>query len=228
MATLKEHPKFEGVFIIEDNEGKKLATENLVPGVKVYGEDLYKFKKTEYRIWNSFRSKLGASIEKGIIDVPIALGKKVLYLGAASGTTPSHVSDIVGNGGRVYCVEFAPRVIRELVEVTAPRKNMIPIMGDARTPSSYRFFVEASDVIYCDVAQPEQAKLLADNAEMYLKPKGAVMIAIKARSVDVTKEPMEVYKHEIGVLEGRGFRIVDVKNLEPFDKDHAMVVARLV
>jgi fibrillarin-like pre-rRNA processing protein len=228
MATLKEHPKFEGVFVIEDNEGRRLATENLVPGVKVYGEDLYKFKKTEYRTWNSFRSKLGAAIEKGIAEVPIALGKKVLYLGAASGTTPSHVSDIVGNSGRVFCIEFAPRVIRELVEVTAPRRNMIPIMGDARTPSAYRFFVEAADVIYCDVAQPEQAKLLADNADMYLKPKGTVMIAIKARSVDVTKDPVEVYRQEIGVLEGRGFKMVDVKNLEPFDKDHAMVVARLV
>jgi fibrillarin-like pre-rRNA processing protein len=228
MATLKAHPKFEGVFYIEDNEGRRLATENLVPGVKVYGEDLYKFKKTEYRAWNSFRSKLGASIEKGIAEVPIAFGKKVLYLGAASGTTPSHISDIVGTGGRVFCIEFAPRVIRELVEVTAPRKNMIPIMGDARTPSAYRFFVETADAIYCDVAQPEQAKLLADNADMFLKPKGYIMIAIKARSVDVTKDPMEIYKHEISVLEGRGFKMVDVKNLEPFDKDHAMVVARLV
>lgn len=228
MATLREHPKFEGVFIIEDNAGKTLATENLVPGVKVYGEDLFKFKKTEYRAWNSFRSKLAAAIEKGVAEVPIAVGKKVLYLGAASGTTPSHVSDIVGASGKVFCIEFAPRVIRELVEVTAKRKNMIPIMGDARSPSSYRFFVEAVDAIYCDVAQPEQAKLLADNAEMYLKPKGAAMIAIKARSVDVTKDPMVVYRHEIGVLEGRGFKIVDVKNLEPFDKDHAMVVARLV
>lgn len=228
MATLREHPKFEGVFIIEDTAGKTLATENLVPGVKVYGEDLFKFKKTEYRAWNSFRSKLAAAIEKGVAEVPIAVGKKVLYLGAASGTTPSHVSDIVGTSGKVFCVEFAPRVIRELVEVTAKRKNMIPIMGDARSPSSYRFFIEAVDAIYCDVAQPEQAKLLADNAEMYLKPKGAAMIAIKARSVDVTKDPMEVYRHEIGVLEGRGFKIVDVKNLEPFDKDHAMVVARLV
>lgn len=228
MATLKEHPRFEGVFIIEDSEGKMLATENLVPGVKVYGEALYKFKKTEYRTWNTFRSKLAAAIEKGISEVPIAMGKKILYLGAASGTTPSHVSDIVGRSGTVFCVEFAPRVIRELVEVTAPRKNMIPIMGDARAPSTYRFFVEAVDAIYCDVAQPEQAKLLADNGDMYLKPKGAVMIAIKARSVDVTKDPMDVYKHEIGVLEGRGFKTIDVKNLEPFDKDHAMVVARLV
>jgi fibrillarin-like pre-rRNA processing protein len=226
MATLKPHPKFEGVFIIEDSFGKKLATENYAPGIKVYGEDLYQIKKNEYRAWNAFRSKLAASIENGIKEVSVTKGSKVLYLGAASGTTPSHISDIVGGKGVVYCVEFAPRVIRELLEITAKRSNMVPIMADARMPSSYRYYLEDVDTIYCDVAQPEQAKLLADNADMYLKKGGSIMIAIKARSVDVTKEPEQVYRHEIGVLEGRGFKITDVRTLDPYDKDHAMIVAR--
>jgi fibrillarin-like pre-rRNA processing protein len=228
VATLKEHSKFRGVYIIEDYQGKRLATENLVPGTKVYGEDLYRFDKTEYRIWDAFRSKLAASIERGIKDVPVTEGSKVLYLGAASGTTPSHVSDILGSKGRVFCVEFAPRVMRELIEISTPRGNMVPILGDARMPSSYRSFVEVVESIYCDVAQPEQAKLLADNADMFLKKHGKVMIAIKARSVDVTKEPMDVFKHEINVLERRGFKIIDVKKLEPYDKDHAMVVGELI
>jgi fibrillarin-like pre-rRNA processing protein len=104
----------------------------------------------------------------------------------------------------------------------------VPILGDARMPSSYRSFVEVVESIYCDVAQPEQAKLLADNADMFLKKHGKVMLAIKARSVDVTKEPMDVFKHEINVLERRGFKIKDVKKLEPYDKDHAMVVGELI
>jgi fibrillarin-like pre-rRNA processing protein len=228
VATLKEHSKFRGVYIIEDYQGKRLATENLTPGTKVYGEDLYRFDKTEYRIWDTFRSKLAASIEKGINDVPVTEGSKVLYLGAASGTTASHVSDILGSKGRVFCVEFAPRVMRELIEISTPRGNMVPILGDARMPSSYRSFVEVVESIYCDVAQPEQAKLLADNADMFLKKHGKVMLAIKARSVDVTKEPMDVFKHEINVLERRGFKIKDVKKLEPYDKDHAMVVGELI
>jgi len=227
MATVKvkSHPQFEGVYVVEAAEGRKLATENLVPGVKVYDEDLYKIKKTEYREWNSYRSKLAASIEKGIKEITVENGDNVLYLGAASGTTPSHVSDIVGGKGKVFCVEFSARVIRELVEVTALRANMIPIMADARTPSSYRPYLETVDTIYCDVAQPEQAKLLVDNAHAYLKEKGKIMIAIKARSVDVTMEPTEVYKHEMGVLESGGFEIIDIKDLAPFDKDHAMIVA---
>ncbi|MBC7120861.1 MAG: fibrillarin-like rRNA/tRNA 2'-O-methyltransferase [Candidatus Methanosuratus sp.] len=224
MVSVVEHPQFKGVFYVETDEGKQLATENLTPGFKVYGEDLYQIRETEYRIWSPYRSKLGAAIEKGIKSVPIKKGSKVLYLGAASGTTPSHVSDIVGKKGRVYCVEFAPRVIRELLEVTARRENMVPILGDARDPSSYRFFLELVDVIYCDVAQPEQAKLLADNSDYYLKKGGKIMIAIKARSVDVTMDPSQVFRQEVKILEDRSFKILDLKHLEPFEKDHAMVL----
>ena len=52
--------------------------------------------KTEYRAWNPFRSKLAAAIVGGIEHIHMKPGSKVLYLGAASGTTVSHVSDLVG------------------------------------------------------------------------------------------------------------------------------------
>ena len=227
MVALVEHAKFKGVYYVDTPEGKQLATENLVPGFKVYGEELFKIGKVEYRAWNPFRSKLAAAIEKNIKEINIKDNLKVLYLGAASGTTPSHVSDIVGPKGKVYCVEFAPRVMRELVEITAKRKNMIPILGDARMPSSYRQFLEGVDSIYCDVAQPEQAKLLSDNADYFLRKKGKIMIAIKARSVDVTMDPSIVFKQETKVLEDRGFTIIDTKTLEPFEKDHAVVIAEV-
>ncbi|MCX8170254.1 MAG: fibrillarin-like rRNA/tRNA 2'-O-methyltransferase, partial [Candidatus Methanomethyliaceae archaeon] len=152
----------------------------------------------------------------------------ILYLGAASGTTASHVSDIIGERGKVFCVEFSPRVMKELIEVTSRRKNMIPILADARKPSAYRIFVEIVDVIYCDIAQPDQANILVDNAEFYLRKKGKVMIAIKARSIDVTKDPTEVFKKEIKVMEDGGIKILDVKRLDPFDKDHAMVLGEFI
>ncbi len=52
--------------------------------------------KIEYRVWNPFRSKLAAAILGGVDQIYMPPGSKVLYLGAASGTTVSHVSDIVG------------------------------------------------------------------------------------------------------------------------------------
>jgi fibrillarin-like pre-rRNA processing protein len=224
MVMVKPHPKFSGVYIIEDIEGRKLATKNLVPGFKVYGEALYRVNNEEFRAWDLFRSKLAASIEKGIADVPIREGSYVLYLGAASGTTASHVSDIIGEKGKVFCIEFAPRVIKELIEVSLHRKNMIPILGDARFPMSYRYLVENVDVIYCDIAQPDQAEILLENAKIYLNKKGKIMIAIKARSIDVTKEPSEIFKREIDILEKGGIKVLDIKRLDPFDKDHAMIL----
>ena len=66
-------------------------------------------QKIEYRIWNPFRSKLAASILSGVDNIHIKPGLKVLYLGAASGTSVSHVSDIVGPEGTVFAVEFSHR-----------------------------------------------------------------------------------------------------------------------
>lgn len=225
---VKPHPKFPGIYQVTLNDGsRRLATQNLTPGRKVYGEKLIRSKDVEYRIWDPFRSKLAASVVKNIKRVPIKPGHMVLYLGAASGTTASHISDLVGGKGHVYCVEFASRSMRELVNnVCSFRHNITPILEDARLPERYDIFIpEKVDSVYCDIAQPEQARILADNAELLLKEGGWTMLAVKAQSIDVTKQPSEIYKRETRVLENRGFNIQEVVHLEPYDKAHAMIVA---
>lgn len=221
------HEKFLGIYWVKLEDGTKhLATLNLAPGRIVYGEKLVAYKGEEYRIWDPYRSKLAAAILNGLQTVPIKPEHKVLYLGAATGTTSSHVSDIVGCKGHVYCVEFAPRVMRELISnVCAYRPNMSPILADARFAENYRMLVETVDDIYCDIAQPEQARILADNADMFLASGGHIMLAIKSQSIDVTKAPSEIYRQEIEVLKKRGFKITEVINLEPYEKAHMMVVA---
>jgi fibrillarin-like pre-rRNA processing protein len=225
---VRPHPHFSGVFLItlEDGE-KRLGTKNLAPGRNVYGERLVRHDGVEYRVWDAFRSKLAAAILKGISTVSIKPMYQVLYLGAASGTTASHVSDMVGEEGYVYCVEFASRSIRDLVQnVCAYRFNMSPILEDARSPEKYSMLVHGRvDTVYCDIAQPEQAKILADNAQIFLKEHGWIMLALKAQSIDVTKDPSEVYRDEVRVLKNRGFHVEEVVHLEPYDKAHAMVVA---
>ena len=105
---IKPHPTFKEIYNLMLEDGaQRLATQNLTPGLTVYGERLIHVKDVEYRIWDAFRSKLAGAIIKGLQTVPLDPGYNVLYLGAASGTTPSHVSDIVGEKGHVYCVEFA-------------------------------------------------------------------------------------------------------------------------
>ncbi len=221
-------PNFEGVYQITLEDGtRRIASKNLAPGRNVYGERLIKYKNIEYRLWDPFRSKIAAAIIKGLKNLPMKAGSKVLYLGAASGTTASHVSDIVGEDGHVFCIEFAPRPLKELINnVCRFRSNMSPILADARFPEKYANLIEKVDVIYCDIAQPEQAQILVDNAKVFLKKNGWIMLAIKARSIDVTKEPSEVYKREIAILENNGFQIHQVIHLEPYDKDHAMILAQ--
>jgi fibrillarin-like pre-rRNA processing protein len=228
VVDVKPHHKFAGIYVATFEDGtEKLATKNLAPGKSVYGERLVSWQDIEYRVWDPFRSKLAAAILKGLSTVPIQPNHQMLYLGAASGTTASHISDIVGGSGQVYCVEFSARSIRELVNnVCVFRPNMTPLLEDARMPQRYAMFVSTVDDIYCDIAQPEQAKILADNAEMFLKKGGWVILAVKSQSIDVTKEPSEVYKSETKTLKARGFTIADMVNLEPFEKAHAMVVAK--
>lgn len=229
MATnVERHPTFQEIFWVKFEDGsKKLATKNLAPSHAVYGERRVKFRGVEYRVWDAFRSKLAAAIMKGLITVPIQPNQKVLYLGSASGTTASHVSDILGEEGYIYCVEFAARSMRDLVEnVCAFRINMSPILEDARLPERYLALVEKVDNIYCDIAQPEQAKVLADNADLFLENNGWAMLAVKSQSIDVTKDPSEVYKGETKTLKKRGFQIEQVVNLEPYDKAHVMILAQ--
>jgi len=227
MINVEPHERFPGIYWITLEDGtKRLATINLSPGIRVYGEIVVNIGGNEYRIWNPYRSKLAASILKGVKLMPIKPGSKVLYLGASTGTTVSHVSDIVGDQGTIYAVEFAPRVAREFIEkVVKYRNNIIPIYNDATQPHNYSALLDEVDVIYCDIAQPQQAKPLADNADLYLTNGGSIMLAIKAMSIDVTKEPSETYKREMKVLTQRGFNIIDVIHLEPYDKDHAMITA---
>jgi len=227
VEDVSPHERFEAVYWVKfQDHSRRLATENLSPGHSVYGEELVKHRRKEYRTWDAYRSKLAAAILKDIKEIPIAPGRTVLYLGAASGTTASHVSDILGKKGTVFCVEFAQRTMRELIDnVCSYRPNMSPILADARYPSTYRSLVSPVDAIYCDIAQPEQARILADNADLFLKESGAIMIAVKSRSVDVTMSPGTVFSQERTMLIRRGFKIVDMIRLEPYEKDHAMIVA---
>ncbi len=225
MVELISHEKFEGVYWIRDEDERVLATRNLVPGVQVYGEKLYRVKGEEYRSWIPYRSKLAASIMKGMKSMFIKPGSRILYLGTATGTTSSHVSDIIGEQGVLYGVEFAARVMIQFKRnVSDKRMNVIPIFGDARRPEAYAPIVGEVDVIYCDVAQPEQAKLFSDNVRLMLKSRGHGYLAVKARSIDSVQEPEVIYKREVEILERNGLKPIEVISLEPYERDHVMVV----
>ena len=221
---MKVREIFDNVYEIDTGDGiRKIGTKSLIPSKRVYGEKIVKIEGVEYRIWNPSKSKLAAAILKGLKVMPIKRGSKVLYLGASAGTTPSHVADIV-EYTPVYSVEFSPRIMREFLEVCKDRTNLIPILGDANLPNTYSNIVEMVDVIYEDVAQVNQAEILIKNARWFLKEGGYGIIAIKARSIDVVKDPKEIFKEQKEILIEGGFKIVDEVDIEPFEKDHVLMV----
>ena len=177
----------------------------------------------EYRVWNPFRSKLGAAIVGGIENVYMEPGSKVLYLGAASGTTVSHVSDLVGETGVVYAVEFSKRVGRDLVNMARRRPNIIPIIDDARYPKRYRMLVGMVDVIFADVAQPDQARILGLNAKYFVKNGGHFVISIKANCIDSTLPAEAAFAKEVQRLKDEKFKPKEQLTLEPYERDHAVV-----
>ncbi|KAJ8470498.1 hypothetical protein OPV22_024841 [Ensete ventricosum] len=220
--------RHDGVFVAKGKEDA-LCTKNMVPGESVYGEKRVSVQnedgsKVEYRVWNPFRSKLAAAILGGVDNIWIAPGTRVLYLGAASGTTVSHVSDIVGPTGVVYAVEFSHRSGRDLVNMAKKRTNVIPIIEDARHPARYRMLVGMVDVIFSDVAQPDQARILALNASYFLKNGGHFVISIKANCIDSTVPAEAVFAQEVKKLQAEQFKPSEQVTLEPFERDHACVV----
>lgn len=208
-----------GVFNLEVEGQKRLATRS-DDEVPVYGERILE----GYRLWDPFRSKLAAILLKGRSTRPmLARDARVLYLGAATGTTVSHVSDIVSDG-LVYAVEFSPRSMRDLVRLCERRKNIVPILADAARPEEYAFLVEPVDLVYQDVAQRNQAEIASRNCERYLKSGGDLILMLKTRSVDITASPEAVLQAEIKNLQG--LDLLQVTDLLPFHQDHFAMQAK--
>jgi len=227
-AVVIEPHRHEGVFIARGKEDA-LVTYNMVPGEGVYGEKRVSVEdaekgKIEYRVWNPFRSKLAAAILGGVDKIHMAPGSKVLYLGAASGTSVSHVSDVVGPEGMVYAVEFSHRSGRDLINMSKKRTNVVPIIEDARHPHKYRMLVPMVDTIFADVAQPDQARIVAINAQYFLKTGGNFVISIKANCIDSTAEAEAVFAGEVKKMQAEKMKPQEQVTLEPYERDHAVVV----
>ena len=195
-----------------------VATRNLCPGTSVYGEELIS-EGEEYRIWNPRRSKLAAALLNGLENLELDEASKVLYLGASTGTTVSHISDIVIDG-KIYAVEFSPTTAKKLVQLSRQRLNIAPILGDATKPKGYLNLVEKTDLVYCDVAQPTQTELFMRNMNLFAKDDGVGLLMIKARSIDVVQKPKKIFKLQEQKLKEKGFKIIEKVKLEPYEKDH--------
>jgi fibrillarin-like pre-rRNA processing protein len=220
---VESYKKFEGIFKID----KTLATINLVPGFRSSNENLIKIKNIEYRSWDYYTSKPSAALKKGLKKFPIKKGMSILYLGLAEAKTASFFSDIVGKEGTIFGVEISERSLRDAIPVCERRGNIIPILGDARRPETYENNVlDKINVVYEDVASPDQTQILIRNCMKFLKKDGFAMIAIKSQSIDSVKPSKEVYEECLKEFR-KHFEILDEVELDPYEKNHLFVVMKL-
>ncbi|KKN13735.1 hypothetical protein LCGC14_1003360 [marine sediment metagenome] len=223
---IRNHPKFQNVFISGPPGKLKLYTKNLISGKRVYGERLLNFNGVEYREWDPYRSKLAAIILENPISSFFTENLKCLYLGASSGTTISHLSDMLQNG-IIFGVEFSERSLRQMIQNTSERQNVIPILGDARFPESFaKFIFSEIDLIYQDVAQPRQAEIALANCNYYLKENGLLILAIKSQSIDSVKSSEYIYTQERTILEKAHYSILERINIHKYAANHIIFIVR--
>ncbi|MCK5636709.1 MAG: fibrillarin-like rRNA/tRNA 2'-O-methyltransferase [Thermoplasmatales archaeon] len=213
--------KMQGIY----KDRNRIYTENLCKGKKVYNEKLVKARGKEFRSWVPYRSKLAAAILNGL-DFSVEPDSKILYLGAATGTTVSHISDVV-NDGVIYSVENSPVAVKKLIQLSEKRNNIIPILEDANHPDRYGSIVSNVDLIYQDISQRNQAQIFISNVERYLKKNRVGILMVKARSIDVSLKPNKAYDIVCKELGDNGLNIKDRIDLSPYEKDHAAIMVSI-
>jgi len=201
----------------------KLYIKNSTPKERFFNEEIEIYKGEEYRLFDPKRSKLAAGLAKGLSQIGIKEDSYILYLGASHGYTCSFLSDIC-TSGFIFAVDFAPRVVRDLVFLCEKRKNIAPILADAAQPETYAHRIMQVDILYQDVAQRNQAEIFLNNCR-FLTKGGFGLLAVKSRSIDITKKPKQIY-HEVRKKLDKEVTVVDFKVLDPFEKDHCMFVIK--
>ena len=192
-------------------------------GLRIYNERLISYNGKEFRSWNPYRSKLAAAILNGLTSINFSSKKKILYLGAATGTTVSHLSDIIPEG-TIYAVEYSPLAVKKLLEICKMRSNIVPILADANHPERYLSSVPKIDFIYQDISQRNQADIFIDNVKIFLKKNSEGILMIKARSIDVASSPKKIYDEVIDKIKKQDLNVTNLIDLSPYEKDHATVV----
>jgi fibrillarin-like pre-rRNA processing protein len=212
---------FDGIY----SDGKNIYTKNLIFGKKVYGEKLIREGNDEYREWDAYRSKYGAGIKNGLKENIFFEGATAIYLGSAEGTTVSHVSDIVGKNGAIFCIDISEIAMNKLSKLAETRENLYPIISDAQLTDNYKeYFEKPADALFQDISQRNQADIFVRNAK-FLKKGGLAALALKTKSISQSEAKEDILTSEKKVLE-REFEILQTIMLEPYEKHHYLILMR--
>lgn len=204
-----------------------LYTESLAPDAgSVYGERTLVREGALLRHWDPFRSKLGAALARGESPPLPKPGERWLYLGASTGTTVSHVADLLGPEGTVIAVERSLRPFARLLRLAERYPNILPLLADARRPEEYAADVRSADGLYADIAQPDQVEILLANARLFLGRGASVLFVLKTASLSRERDPKEHLADARRQLIAEGLEVGAAVALEPFHRRHYLIVGR--
>lgn len=227
---VKPH-KLQGVYTLDiPSESRHwLGTENYSKGETVYNEKLFSKAGREYRTWDSYKSKFAACIQEGMEGIPQIDSSRTLYLGASTGTTVSHLSDIIGTGkGKILALEFSIKASRRLIQLAKNRPNIIPLVADARKPEEYATLVGTVDFIFQDISQVNQTEIFVNNVTAFLKKGCKAIYIVKAASIDTTRSASEVTKEQITVIEQADLKVLQVLDISKYEKEHRAILVSKV
>jgi fibrillarin-like pre-rRNA processing protein len=200
-------------------DGRELFTVNRNPGTKVYGESLVTVDGVEYRAWDPFRSKLAAFLLKGAPPELLGVPRTVLYLGAAHGTTVSHLSDLWPEA-TIFAIEKSPTSFARLLALARSRPGLVPILADAQLPERYQADVGGADLLYQDIAQRNQAGIFVENVRACLVPRGRGILMLKVRSVTQQRPTAAVVQEARSKLSAARLSVSYEAPLAPFSREH--------
>ncbi len=184
-----------------------------------YGEKIIREGTMYLREWSPDSSKIAAAIKKGF-KLKLNSESNVLYVGCSTGTTLSHVTDIVVNGN-IVANDISPECMISLLQLMKIKKNIIPILSDYRVLTENKELdKEKFTFIFQDVSQKDQTDIFLEILKKFLAVGGQAAISLKTRSIDSSKSPKAVLDKEVLKIKKAGFRIINTYNLEPFEKEH--------
>ncbi|MCI4334522.1 MAG: fibrillarin-like rRNA/tRNA 2'-O-methyltransferase [Thermoplasmata archaeon] len=205
--------------------GTELFTVNLRPGRAVYGETLRPEGTEELRTWDPWRSKLAAYLLHPSASFDLSGVRRLLYLGAAHGTTASHLSDLLP-AAQLFLVEKSPSAFGQLLALSRERENLLPLLADAQMPERYRAELAPVEWLYQDIAQRDQTRIFAENAAAALAPGGRGLLMLKVRSVTQRRSPRELIQEARSELARAGLSPRPAVDLAPYSRDHAAIAVQ--
>ena len=186
----------------------------------VYGEKVIVKNNKFYREWNPFRSKIAAALMRKLNKLNINENSTILYLGCASGTTVSHISDIAKKG-LIFALDISQKEMNLLYLKLKNRNNIAPILADANNPQNYSKNMnnQKVDIIIQDLATPKQIDILLKNSDLYLKDGGEIYFSLKIKSISQIKKQTDILE-EVKTKLNKKFKILKSVNLRKYEDNH--------